>query len=170
MDNKTPRYLDASAVLNDALLDYEKTNRIRLRTLRAIAAVIGVGSPTTVAKLLAGVTKPRRSMAVALGHALGCDDPFRIARAYGYEELSEDSSASIPELLAYVRESAPWSLSYKAEVIERLERAQAPRDAYDAELVADLLRKPWPLVVRAERIAAMMFVAEQHALAESMAS
>lgn len=167
-------YANAAARLWKHITRYELEHDTRLRSQRDIATLLGVKSPTTVGEWLAGRARPRRKQAIAAAERLnarndsGAVDRFIIARDYGYPEISNDSPATISELIEFV-ERAPWDTAYKATVIARLELARAPRLAYDNEIIGDILRKDWPLAFRAERIAQFVDLMNSASLTDRLA-
>lgn len=149
------RYAHGAAYLRELLNDYQRRESLMIRYYREFADVLGVDSATTAQRWLSGETRPRRSQCLEMAQRLHLPDSFAIARAYGFDALSDDTRATIPELIQ-VAQSTSWPDEHKRAVVERLERARRPRDEIDAKLITQMLAVDLPLDVRAERLAALI--------------
>lgn len=156
-------YAQAAELLDQRLREYQlNVLKRRNMTLEDIRALLGVESVSAVKYWLDGLRKPRRDMAVQIGVKLKLEDPFEIAAAYGYERATDESRATLAELVEAV---AQGHTTDKEDIIKGLVRASQPATPYEEETINFYLRQPWPLETRARYIAALADMASSKLIA-----
>lgn len=148
MQQRQP-YADWASWLIDHIALFEAREHKRLRD-KAIIALLGI-SRTSWSHYKSGTRRPHRDAVIAIADALGADRAVALEKA-GYNLLSDKAPVTLDELITFVSDTKPFGAD-QGVILHGLKTAQTPPDREWADTIRTILRMPWPLVVRAERVA-----------------